>query len=339
VVNLAGEELPGALASQIYELKHIERVVNLYGPSEDTTYSTFATVPRDDREPVTIGRAIANSQAYVLDQEMRPVPLGVMGELFLGGEGLARGYLQRPEITAERFVPNPFSEVQGKRLYCTGDQARWRTDGTLEFLGRLDHQIKLRGYRIEMGEIETALMKHASVEQAVVITKGEASEKKLVAYLVSKDSSNPVEIATLREHLHRMVPEYMMPAAYIVLEKFPLTRNGKVDRKALPEPEHKAKEYVAPSTLIEEALAEIWSEVLKVKRPGITDNFFEAGGHSLLAVQLISRVREVLHIDLPVRQLFERPTIETMAHYISNLELSRDNTPELAPISREAYRI
>ncbi|HWF05181.1 MAG TPA: amino acid adenylation domain-containing protein, partial [Candidatus Angelobacter sp.] len=339
VVNLAGEELPRALASQIYELKHIERVVNLYGPSEDTTYSTFTTAPRDDSEPVTIGRAIANSQAYVLDQEMRPVPLGVMGELFLGGEGLARGYLQRPEITAERFVPNPFSEVQGKRLYCTGDQARWRTDGTLEFLGRLDHQIKLRGYRIEMGEIETALMKHASVEQAVVITKGEASEKKLVAYLVSKDSSNPVEIATLREHLHRMVPEYMMPAAYIVLEKFPLTRNGKVDRKALPEPEHKAKEYVAPSTLIEEALAEIWSEVLKVKRPGITDNFFEAGGHSLLAVQLISRVREVLHIDLPVRQLFERPTIETMAHYISNLELSRDNTPELAPISREAYRI
>jgi amino acid adenylation domain-containing protein len=339
VVNLAGEELQRALVNQIYELKHVERVLNLYGPSEDTTYSTFFEVPSDEREAVTIGRAIPNGHAYVLDQAMRPVPVGVIGELWLGGEGLARGYLHRPEITAERFLPNPFSGAPGQRLYRAGDQARWRDDGTLEFLGRLDHQVKLRGYRIELGEIEAALMKHGTVEQAVVMARGAEADKKLVAYLVKKTGQAEVEVEMLREHLRGMMPEYMMPAAYVFLEKFPLTRNGKVDRKALPEPEYEAKEYVAPSTITEETLAEIWSEVLKVKQPGIRDNFFEAGGHSLLAVQLIARVREVLHVDLPVRQLFERPTIETMSQYISQQELSRDNVPELVPISREAYRI
>ena len=339
VVNLAGEELQRALVDQIYELKHVERVLNLYGPSEDTTYSTFASVPSDEQEAVTIGRAITNSQAYVLDQAMRPVPVGVIGELWLGGEGLARGYLHRPEITAERFLPNPFAGAHGQRLYRTGDQACWRADGMLEFLGRLDHQVKLRGHRIELGEIEAALMKHGAVEQAVVMARGDEADKKLVAYLVKKNGHAAVEVEMLREHLRGIVPEYMLPAAYVFLEEFPLTRNGKVDRKALPEPEFVAKEYVAPSTITEETLAEIWSEVLKVKRPGIRDNFFEAGGHSLLAIQLIARVREVLHVDLPVRQLFERPTIETMSQYISQLELSHDNVPELVPISREAFRI
>jgi amino acid adenylation domain-containing protein len=339
-VNLAGEALQDSLVKQIYELENVERVVNLYGPSEDTTYSTYISIQRSEVETVTIGKPIANTQAYVLDEEMRAVPIGVPGELWLGGEGLARGYLRRPEMTAERFLPDPFSEWGGARAYRTGDQVRWRPDGNLEFLGRLDHQVKLRGYRIELGEIEAALLDLANMEQAVVVARGgEEADKKLVAYLVFKDRQNQTSFDDLRAHLRARLPEYMIPSAYVLLDQLPLTPNGKLNRKALPEPEGSEKEYVAPITPVEKALAAIWSDVLKVKRPGMRDNFFEAGGHSLLAVQLISRVRELLHVELPVRQLFERPTIESMAQYIETLQQVEEDSLELVPVSREAYRL
>jgi acyl carrier protein len=243
-------------------------------------------------------------------------------------------------MTAERFLPNPFSERGGARLYRTGDRVRWKADGNLEFLGRLDHQVKLRGYRIELGEIEAALLNHESVEQAVVVTRGGGeSDKRIVAYLVPKDRQKSLSIDAMRAHLRGSLPEYMTPSAFVLLNELPLTPNGKLNRKALPEPEHTSKEYVPPSTPVEEALAAIWSEVLKMKRPGIRDNFFEMGGHSLLAVQLASRVREVLQVNMPLRQLFERPTIETMSQYISSLPLLNDDGPELVPVSREAYRV
>jgi amino acid adenylation domain-containing protein len=338
-VNLAGEALQDSLVKQIYELENVERVVNLYGPSEDTTYSTYAVIQRDEGELVTIGKPIANTQAYVLDEEMRAVPIGVPGELWLGGEGLARGYLRRPEMTAERFVPDPCSQRGGARAYRTGDQVRWRNDGNLEFLGRLDHQVKLRGYRIELGEIEAALLDCGILEQAVVVARGgEEADKKLVAYLVFKDRRNQTDLNQLRVQLRTRLPEYMVPSAFVLLDELPLTANGKLNRKALPEPEASSdKEYVAPSTPMEKTLAAIWSDVLKVKRPGIRDNFFEAGGHSLLAVQLISRVREVLHVALPVRQLFERPTIESVAQYIDTLQRVDEDSSELVPVSREAF--
>jgi amino acid adenylation domain-containing protein len=338
VVNLAGEALQSSLVRQIFELQHVERVLNLYGPSEDTTYSTFAIMNRREDE-VTIGKPISNTQAYVLDEAMRPVPVGVAGELWLGGEGLARGYMKRAAITAARFLPDPFSGRPGARLYRTGDRVRWLADGNLQFLGRLDHQVKLRGYRIELGEIECALMTHEAVEQAVVVCRGtDASQTKLVAYIVSRRNAS-LNANELRDHLRRMMPEYMMPAAYIFPDKLPLTANGKVNREALPEPEILSHEYVAPRTPMEVTLAALWSEVLKLERPGIRDNFFESGGHSLLAVQLVSRIREEFRVELPIRQLFERPTIESISEYIAGLELANDADPELVPVSREAYRI
>lgn len=216
---------------------------------------------------------------------------------------------------------------------------RWRTDGNLEFLGRIDHQVKLRGYRIELGEIEAALLDLGILEQAVVVARGgEEADKKLVAYLVFKDRRNQTDLNQLRARLRTTLPEYMVPSAFVLLDELPLTPNGKLNRKALPEPEASGdKEYVAPSTPMEKTLAAIWSDVLKVKRPGIRDNFFEAGGHSLLAVQLISRVREVLHVALPVRQLFERPTIESVAKYIDTLQRVDEDNSELVPVSREAF--
>src|ERR1051326_1002576 len=219
---LAGEALQESLVRQIYELESVERVVNLYGPSEDTTYSTYVAIERGEGELVTIGKPIANTQAYVLDEEMRAVPIGVPGELWLAGQGLARGYLRRPELTAERFMPNPFSERGGARAYRTGDQVRWRPDGNLEFLGRLDHQVKLRGYRIELGEIEAALLSLGNVEQALVVARGgEEADKKLVAYLVFKDRRNQANAKELRARIRARLPEYMLPSAFVVLDKLP----------------------------------------------------------------------------------------------------------------------
>jgi amino acid adenylation domain-containing protein/non-ribosomal peptide synthase protein (TIGR01720 family) len=314
-INLAGEPLTSALADAIYAKTLVERVYDLYGPSEDTTYSTFAL--RSIGGPATIGRPIANTRTYILDRSLSPVPIGVPGELYIGGAGLARGYLNRPDLTAEKFVPDPFSQMEGERLYRTGDLCRYQSDGNIEFLGRLDHQVKIRGFRIELGEIETVLLDHPSVREAVVVAREEASgEKRLVAYLAGTEGA--IDLSLLREHLRSKLPEYMVPSAFMVLESLPLSSNGKIDRKALPAPDassiigSQSGEYAAPRTPIEEALCEMWREVLRIERVeqvGIHDNFFELGGHSLLATQVISRVREAFQVDVPLRTLFEHPTV------------------------------
>ncbi|HYH82092.1 MAG TPA: amino acid adenylation domain-containing protein, partial [Longimicrobium sp.] len=310
-VNLAGEPLRAEVVDALYARGHVERVYDLYGPSEDTTYSTFTL--RRAGGPATIGRPISNTRAYVLDAGMRPVPAGVPGELYLGGRGLARGYLGRPALTAERFVPDPF-QGGGGRLYRTGDRARWGADGTLEYLGRLDAQVKVRGFRIEPGEIETVLRRHASVREAVVMAREDApGERRLVAYVVGREGAGPAP-SELRAHLAARLPDYMVPAAFVVLDAMPLTPNGKVDRRALPAPDAARPEagYAAPRTRAEEVLAGIWAQVLGVERVGVHDNFFELGGDSILSIQVVSRARAA-GLRITPRQLFDHPTAAELA--------------------------
>jgi len=307
-VNLAGEPLTAALVGQIARGTRAERIFDLYGPSEDTTYSTFALRSADG--PATIGRPIAGTRVYLLDNAGKPVPAGVAGELYLAGGGLARGYLNRPELTAERFVPDPFAGTAGGgRLYRTGDLARWRPDGRLEFLGRIDHQVKIRGFRIELGEIEEQLLRHGGVRETVVVAREDRpGEKRLVAYLVG-DGLQPEALAAW---LGERLPAHMVPGAIVVLDALPRTPNGKVDRKALPRPEPAqgaGDGFVAPESAEERSLAAIWSEVLGVERVGVHDDFFRLGGHSLLAAQVIARLRRDFQVDLPLRSLFQAPSI------------------------------
>ncbi|HYO12892.1 MAG TPA: amino acid adenylation domain-containing protein, partial [Thermoanaerobaculia bacterium] len=307
-VNLAGEPLKRSLVDAIYAIPTVERVWNLYGPSEDTTYSTFARVPRDEEREPTIGRPISHTRAYVLDHWLRPLPIGVPGELHLAGAGLARGYLNRPELTAASFIPDPFGG-SGERLYRTGDLARRLADGRLEFLGRIDHQVKIRGFRIELGEIEAHLASHPAVSEAVVLAREQGSEKALTAYVVAREDLQP---SGLRDYLREKLPAHMIPGGFVVLDALPLTPNGKVDRKALarlePEREGEPAEAGSPRTAAEELLAGIWSEVLRREGIGIREDFFGLGGHSLLATQVVSRVREVFRVELPLRRFFETPT-------------------------------
>ncbi|AKT41191.1 non-ribosomal peptide synthetase [Chondromyces crocatus] len=319
VVNLAGEALPSSLVEGLYRLSHVERVINLYGPSEDTTYSTMAVLERGHRGPPPVGRPIANSQAYVLDAALQPVPSGVPGEVVLGGAGLARGYLGRPGLTAERFVPDPFGGEAGGRLYRTGDLARALPDGNLLFLGRVDHQVKLRGFRIELGEIEAVMGRHPAVrEVALLVREDRAGQPCLVAYLVAVEGlgTRPGQ-EELRRYVGNTLPEYMVPQAVVWLEALPLTPNGKLDRKALPAPEASGLsgegEHVAPRTDTERALAGVWSTVLGVEGIGVHDDFFALGGHSLLATQVVTRLREVFGMDLPLRALFEARTVGSLA--------------------------
>ncbi|HEV3050026.1 MAG TPA: amino acid adenylation domain-containing protein, partial [Longimicrobium sp.] len=289
--------------------------VNAYGPTETTVCATSARCEADGRAPA-IGGALENVRVYVLDAVGRPAPVGVAGELYVGGVGVARGYLGRPGLTAEKFVPDPFSGESGARLYRTGDRVRWSARGELEFVGRVDAQVKVRGFRIEPGEIEGALRRHAAVRECVVVAREDVpGEKRLVAYVVGD-----VEAGVLREHLLRELPEYMVPSAFVLLDALPLTPNGKLDRKALPAPDFAPAEdrYVAPRTPVEEALAEIWAEVLRLDRVGVKESFFELGGHSLLATRVVSRVRAVFDIDLPLRALFEGPTVEELALFLAD---------------------
>jgi amino acid adenylation domain-containing protein len=314
VVNLAGEALSRTLVKQVYEQRTIERVFNLYGPSEDTTYSTFEFLDREEQaEAVSIGKPISNSKVYVLDESYEAVPVGVAGELYIGGEGLARGYVNRPEMTAEKFVPNPFSSVGGERLYRTGDRVKWCGGGNLEFLGRVDHQVKLRGYRIELGEIENALESHEQVQRAVVLMReDQPGAKQLVGYVAKRAGVKVLSIQELRSHLTERLPEYMVPAAWVELESFPLTSNGKIDYKKLSQPE--AKESMAgPRDSIELELVRIFEEVLKKTGVGIRDNFFDLGGHSLLAVQLEFLIKQRLKMQLPLAMLFRHPSVEGLA--------------------------
>jgi amino acid adenylation domain-containing protein/thioester reductase-like protein len=316
-VNLAGEALKNQLAQQIYEMEGIERVINLYGPSEDTTYSTVALVRRGDAAEPTIGRPISNTQIYLLDRHFQPAPVRGAGELYIGGEGVARGYLNRPELTAERFMPNPFSAEPGTRLYRTGDLARFRRDGEIEYLGRADHQVKIRGFRIELGEIEAALGRHPSVNECVLVAARESdgTGHRLVAYYTGAASESE-----LRDYLRERLPSYMTPGVFMQLERLPLTPNGKVDRKALPAPEREAgAEFVAPRNAVEETVAGIWREALGLERVSVDANFFDLGGHSLLVMRVISRLREAFHVEAPARLLFEAPTVAGVAQAIAGM--------------------
>ncbi|HEX3094754.1 MAG TPA: condensation domain-containing protein, partial [Candidatus Angelobacter sp.] len=290
---------------------------------------------RHEERSVPIGVPVPNTQVYVLDEEMEPVPVGIAGELYVGGDGLARGYLNLPELTAERFLPNPFAVHSGAewlRLYRTGDLVCWRADGNLEFLGRLDQQVKIRGFRIEPGEIEAALQAHAEVRQAMVIARQDDGEdKRLVAYVVAKQPEAKINVNELRRLLKEKLPDYMAPSAYVQLEELPLTLNGKLDRKRLPRPEAAAmkaeREYLAPRNAEEEILCGVLAQVLKLDRVGVEENFFELGGHSLLATQVISRIREAFALDLPLRALFEQPTVAGLAH---ELKRARDRGEQQA---------
>jgi amino acid adenylation domain-containing protein len=305
---------------------------NLYGPTEAAVDVTYWACERasetEARAGVPIGRPIANTEIYLLDEHRQAVPVGVAGELHIGGVGLARGYLNRPELTAEKFIPHPFSKAPGERLYRTGDLARYRAGGEIEYLGRLDHQVKLRGFRIELGELEAVLGRHESVREAVVIVRedGAGDEKQLVAYVTSSGDRHATP-AELSSYMSECMPDYMVPAKFVVLEKLPLTANGKVDRKALPKPERKRDDELQsaarPVTEVEEVLCGIWSTVLKVEHIAIDDNFFELGGHSLLAVQLRSRIREAFDTDLELPTLFEFPTVAGMAARIQSAMLDK----------------
>jgi amino acid adenylation domain-containing protein len=319
-VNLAGEPLKPQLVKQIEEAGQVERVYDLYGPSEDTTYSTGTLRTGDG--PEVIGRPIANTQAYVLDGSLQPVPIGVPGDLYLGGAGLARGYYRRPDLTAEKFIPHPYSDQPGARLYKTGDLARYLADGTIKFLGRKDHQVKVRGYRIELGEIETALGQLEETKDVVVVVyEASPDDMRIVAYVVP--SGGPLSPSELRQILKRRLPDYMVPAHFVTLDALPLTPNGKIDKKALPDPEVSrvdlAESFVPPRNPVEETLAGIWRDLLQVEQVGMYDNFFELGGHSLHATRVLARVHDEFDVTIPLIRMFEAPTIAGLSEWIENL--------------------
>ncbi|HST57442.1 MAG TPA: amino acid adenylation domain-containing protein, partial [Longimicrobium sp.] len=308
-------------------------LVNQYGPSETHVVSARVLEGEPAGWPLlpSIGAPVANTQLYVLDRHLEPAPIGVPGELLLGGDAVARGYLERPGLTAERFVPDPFGEPGG-RLYRTGDRARWLAAGEVEFLGRTDEQVKIRGFRIEPGEVEAALSDHPEVREAVVVVREDApGDRRLVAYVVAGESA-AVTPAELRAHLKGRLPEYMVPSAVVRLESLPLTPSGKVARRALPAPEYAEAEtgHVAPRTPAEEVLAGIWGEVLRLDRVGVEASFFELGGHSLLATRVVSAVREAFGVELPLRALFEGPTVAEMASAVE--EMRRAGLPVLPPV-------
>ncbi|WP_208344456.1 non-ribosomal peptide synthetase, partial [Aetokthonos hydrillicola] len=356
-----GEALTPDLANQL-----LERSIclwNLYGPTETTVWSSAYKVEglqqqsRAKEAPEPIGHPIANTQIYLLDSNLQPVPIGVKGELHIGGAGLARGYLNRPKLTNEKFIPNPFYnskfKIQNSKLYKTGDLARYLPDGNIEYIGRIDHLVKLRGFRIELGEIETVLNQHPDVRQSVVIVReDQPGDKRLVAYIILEQES-PTTSRMLRNFLKEQLPEYMVPGVFLMLEVFPLTPNGKVDRRALPAPETSLSDcevdLVLPRTITEKLLASIWAEILGLKQVGIYNNFFELGGHSLLATQVTSRIRETFAVDVSLRYLFESPTIAAFSQVIETArnsntmghvsEIERVCTKENLPLSFSQARL
>jgi amino acid adenylation domain-containing protein len=352
LLNQAVSQIPAAFRSLKYllfggEMANVDRVrslleqgkpqhlIHVYGPTENTTFSTWYEVQEvpENATTIPIGQAIANTQVYLLDAHLKPVPASVCGEIYLGGEGLAQGYLNRPELTVERFVDGRFvgsegwgveggEETSNLRLYKTGDRAFYRSDGNLEFLGRTDYQIKIRGFRVELGEVEMAIAHYPTVQTAVVIVRernGDSQNRQLIAYVVPKDSTVLTE-RELRLFLKQSLPGYMVPAAFVVMDRFPLTANGKVDQKALPPPELTVTREppTLPNTSLEAVLVELWTQLLG-RKVGIHDHFFELGGHSLLATQLVSRIRDRFQVELPLRSIFETPTIAELAQKIESL--------------------
>jgi amino acid adenylation domain-containing protein len=331
-VFCGGEAVSVELQDRVSQRLGVD-VHNLYGPAEATIDATFWSRPRETNlRSVPIGRPVSNTQIYLLDADWNPVPVGITGEIYLGGQGLARGYWNRPGLTAERFLPNPFSAEPGSRLYRTGDLGRYRVDGAVDFLGRSDHQVKIRGFRIELGEIESVLSQHPAVAQSLVLSREDApGDHCLVAYIVA--DGRQADESELRSFVRKHLPEPMAPSAFVFLDSLPLTPNGKVDRSALPTPDQGGAalemSYVAPRTPAEKSVAEIWAEVLKVDRVGIHDNFFELGGHSLKATQVISRTNKKFQIQLPLRNLFETPTVAGLAESVQALRQVDRQTHDL----------
>jgi amino acid adenylation domain-containing protein len=331
-VICSGEALPHDLQEQFFARMSCE-LHNLYGPTEAAVDVTHWTCQRhSEARIVPIGRPVANTQIYILDDALNPVPIGAAGELYIGGVQVGRGYHNRPELTAQKFVGDPFSNDPDARLYRTGDLARWLPDGNIDYLGRIDSQVKVRGFRIELGEIEQVLVADGRVKEAVVVASDDPDgDKRLVAYYVARPDRR-VDAGELGNALKEKLPEYMVPSYFVELESFPLTPNGKLDRKALPAPsrEHlpSLHEFVRPHTETEIALAVIWSEVLKVERVGCKDNFFDLGGYSLLAIKTLARIRDVFAVDLPMRTLFEKPVLSDLAGAVDALQWLRlSNAP------------
>jgi amino acid adenylation domain-containing protein len=333
-----GEALSVVHVRRLLQVIGEGRFVNGYGPTENTTFTCCYAMDAQSRigQSVPIGRPITNTRVYVLDERRQPAPIGVAGELYVGGDGLAREYLNQPELTAEKFVCDPFSDQPRARLYRTGDLCRWRPDGNLEFLGRLDHQIKLRGFRIEPGEIEMVLAQHPKVQQAVVILREDhPGERRLVAYIVADRSGTPPTATDLRPFLLAKLPDYMVPSTFVILDELPLSLNGKLDRRKLPAPDpgrlddHRA--FVAPRTPTEERVAVILAELLGRNRVGVHDDFFELGGDSLLAIQAASRIRQSLGGELPLTCFFETPTLSGLVAHLGTRERTeaRPATPPL----------
>jgi amino acid adenylation domain-containing protein len=335
---LGGEASRWSLIERLRRLMAGCEIYNHYGPTETTVGAVAQMLEGEEKERaglVGLGRPMGNMRAYVMREEMEVVGVGEVGELYIGGAGVGRGYLGGAEQTAERYVPDPNSERGGERLYRTGDVARYRPDGVIEFLGRVDNQIKIRGFRIEIGEIETALVSHPSVREAIVLVREDApGEKRLIAYVVGARHQLSIVSNELRAYLKERLPEYMLPLAFIQIDALPLSPNGKVDRLALPSPEQmkvvSADVRIAPRTPLEEILCGIWQEVLRTEKVGVTDNFFELGGHSLLVTQVISRVREVFRVELPVRRLFDAVTIEQLSRIIIENETKPGQTERIA---------
>ena len=327
---VGGEALNPTVMAKVLRGNRPQHLLNGYGPTETTTFALTHEITdvAEGARSIPLGRPIGNTRVYILDENRQPVPVGVAGEMYIGGAGVALGYLNQPELTAERFVSDPYSGVAGARMYKTGDVGRWLMDGTVEYLGRNDDQVKVRGYRIELGEIETRLREAAGVGEVVVMAReDQPGDKRLVAYYTGE-----AEPEGLRAQARGGLPEYMVPAAYVRLEALPLTANGKLDRKALPAPEGEAygrREYEAPRGDIEERLAGIWGELLGVERVGRNDNFFELGGHSLLAVQLLSKVKHELAVAIGLQELFGHPTIAALADCIVKAQLDQFNQEEL----------
>lgn len=337
-VIVAGEPCSRELVERHSKLLAHTSLFNEYGPTEGTVWSSVYHCQSSGlRTQVPIGRPIANMQIYLLDKSLSPVPIGVPGEIYIGGAGIARCYLNRPELTKDKFIPNPFSNEPGTRLYKTGNLARYLPDGDIEFLGRIDDQVKIRGFRIELGEIESALSQHPNLREVAITAREDIpGDKRLVAYVVPHQKQAPT-VDGLRHFLKQKLPDYMVPSAFVLLDALPLTPNGKVDRRALPAPDKSRPNleatFVVPRTPIEQQIADIWTQVLRLERLGIHDNFFELGGHSLLATQVISRLRQAFGVELPVRALFEVPTVadlgarlETVRWAVQELQADESDT-------------
>jgi acyl-coenzyme A synthetase/AMP-(fatty) acid ligase len=346
-----GEALPWSLSRQL--LATGAELWNVYGPTETTIWSTVSQVHADATE-ITIGRPIGNTQIFILDDDLQPAPVGVAGNLYIGGDGLARGYLNRPDLTAERFVPHPCGTSAGQRLYATGDLARYRSDGQIEFLGRRDQQVKIRGFRIELQEIETVLAQHPLEAKAVVVAREDSpGNARLVAYLVCHEPSAASAVAEsatsdsslateLRSFLRKQLPEYMLPTAFVQLDALPLTANGKVDRKALaaPSAEPATREaLVAPRSAAEAVVAQIWARILGVSEVGIHDNFFEIGGHSLLAMRSIVHLRTIFQVEPVLRNLFDAPTVLGVVAELERLWGDAEIVEEIARTFQEIEQL